>query len=104
MRLRDVNFDTWLRSHPEKDPEERWLRELYPWPVLAQVDCDVKNVGRAQRIAYDDVIYDVTLVSVAAGAYHRRLCLSRLARYYCTPDRAVALGASWPKVRRPEPN
>ena len=45
MRLRDVTFAAWLRSHGEKDPEERWLRELYPWPVLAQVDCDAKNVG-----------------------------------------------------------
>ncbi len=63
MRLRDVTFDRWLRSHGEKAAEERWLRELYPWPVLAQVDCDAKNVGRAQRIAYDGAHYDVTLVS-----------------------------------------
>jgi hypothetical protein len=64
VRLRDVTFDTWLRSHGEKAPEERWLRELYPWPVLAQVDCDAKNVGRTQRIVYDGAHYDVTLMSV----------------------------------------
>ena len=64
MRLRDVTFDTWLRSHGEKDPEERWLRELYPWPVLAQVDCDAKHVDRPQQITYDGANYDVTLVSV----------------------------------------
>jgi hypothetical protein len=45
VRLRDVTFVNWLRSHGEKNPEERWLRELYPWPVLAQVDCDGKRVG-----------------------------------------------------------
>ena len=64
VRLRNVTFDTWLRSHSGKAPEERWLRELYPWPVLAQVDCDAKNVGRTQRIAYDGASYDVTLKSV----------------------------------------
>ena len=64
MRLRYVTFATWLRSHGEKDPDERWLRELYPWPVLAQVDCDAKSVGRTQRIAYDGADYEVTLVSV----------------------------------------
>ncbi len=70
MRLRDVTFDRWLRSHGEKAAEERWLRELYPWPVLAQVDCDAKNIGRAQRIAYDGAHYDVTLVSVQWQPQH----------------------------------
>lgn len=64
MRLRNVTFDTWLQSHGGKTAEERWLRELYPWPILAQVDCDAKNVGRTQRIAYDGAHYEVTLVSV----------------------------------------
>lgn len=63
MRLRDVTFDAWLRSHGDKDPEERWLRELYPWPVLAQVDCDKQKVGQIQKISYDDVDYNVTLQS-----------------------------------------
>ena len=39
------------------------MRELYPWPVLAQVDCDAKNVGRTQRIAFDGAHYEVTLES-----------------------------------------
>jgi hypothetical protein len=70
VRLRDVTFDTWLQSHGEKDPEERWLRELYPWPVLAQVDCDAKHVARTQRIAYDGADYDVTLVSMQWQPQH----------------------------------
>jgi hypothetical protein len=61
MRLRGVTFDNWLQSHGAKHAKERWLRELYPWPVLAQVDCDESNVGRVQRISYDDADYDVTL-------------------------------------------
>ena len=39
------------------------MRELYPWPVLAQVDCDAKNVGRTQRIAFEGTHYEVTLES-----------------------------------------
>jgi hypothetical protein len=64
MRLRNVTFSSWLHSHGEKAVKVRWLRELYPWPVLAQVDCDPKNRGRAQRITYDGAEYEVTLVCV----------------------------------------
>lgn len=70
MRLQNVNFGTWLGSHRQKDPEERWLRELYPWPVLAQVECDVKDVGRAQRIVHDGVEYGVSLKSVLWQPQH----------------------------------
>lgn len=70
MRLRDVTFDAWLRSHGEKDPEERWLRGLYPWPALAQVDCDAERIGRVQRIGYDGATYEVTLVSVRWQPQH----------------------------------
>src|SRR3954464_9122166 len=77
MRLRGVTFDTWLRSHSEKNPKERWLRELYPWPVLAQVDCDDRYVGQAQHITYDGVKYDVTLKCVRwqqeRGTYRYRM-------------------------------
>lgn len=68
MRLRNLTFDTWLRSHGYKRPEERWLRELYPWPVLAQIDCDQKKVGETQHILYDGVEYDVTLTSAQRQA------------------------------------
>jgi hypothetical protein len=77
MRLRDVTFDAWLRSHGNKKPKERWLRELYPWPVLAQVDCDERNLGQAQRISYDGAVYNVTLQSKrwqeTQGTYRYRL-------------------------------
>jgi hypothetical protein len=64
MKIRNVNFDEWLRSHRTKATKERWLRELYPWPVLANVDCDKKNLGEIQKIQYDGADYDVTLIKV----------------------------------------
>lgn len=70
LRLRGVTFATWLQSHGAKAPDERWLRELYPWPVLGQVDCDPKGIGRKQRIAYDGANYDVTLLSVRWQQQH----------------------------------
>jgi hypothetical protein len=77
LRLRNVTFANWLQSHGQKDPDERWLRELYPWPVLAQVECDEPHVGRPQRIVYGDVEYEVTLKSVHLqpkhGTYKYRL-------------------------------
>lgn len=70
MRLRNVTFDAWLRSHSGKAPEERWLRELYPWPVLAQVDCDEKHLQCTQRIKHDGVNYEVTLESICWQPQH----------------------------------
>lgn len=70
MRLNNVTFTNWLRSHGHKQPEERWLRELYPWPVLAQVDCDAAGIGRTQHILYSGVAYDVTLRSVLWQPQH----------------------------------
>jgi len=77
LRLRNVTFENWLRSHGSKTARERWLRELYPWPVLAQVDCDAAQIGRPQRIAYDGAQYEVTLKGVRfqpdRGTYKFRL-------------------------------
>jgi hypothetical protein len=64
LRLRNVTFANWLHSHGHKEARERWLRELYPWPVLAQVECDAAQVGHLQRIVYDGVEYEVTLKSI----------------------------------------
>ncbi len=61
MRLRGVSFSSWLRSHAGKKREERWLRELYPWPVLAQVECDKEQRGVPQRIRYGGARYEATL-------------------------------------------
>lgn len=77
MRLRNVTFANWLASHAEKDAEERWLRELYPWPVLAQVDCDDRLIGISQAITHDDIEYAATLRSVrwqpAHGTFRYRV-------------------------------
>ncbi|GAI03943.1 unnamed protein product, partial [marine sediment metagenome] len=40
------------------------MRELYPWPVLARVECDTQYVGRTQIIIYAGVEYKVTLKSI----------------------------------------
>ena len=79
MRLRNVTFAKWLCSHGQKDAHERWLRELYPWPVLAQVECDAAQVDQPQRIVYDGVEFEVTLKSIRFqpkhGTYRYRLFL-----------------------------
>lgn len=60
-RLRGVTFENWMRSHRNKAPKERWLRELYPWPVLARVDCNATQLGKKQRIIHDGVSYHLTV-------------------------------------------
>ena len=59
-----MTFRNWLRSHGNKDPKERWLRELYPWPVFAQLDCCESRVGQPQSVFFDGSRYNVTLKSV----------------------------------------
>jgi hypothetical protein len=77
VKLRNVSFECWLSSHSEKDVAERWLRELYPWPVLAQVDYDEGRCGATQTIIYDDVEYTARLISVrwqpAHGTFRYRV-------------------------------
>ncbi len=72
-----MTFRNWLRSHGHKGPEERWLRELYPWPVFAQVDCCEARVGQPQSVFFDGSRYNVTLKSVKwqpkHGTYKYRL-------------------------------
>ena len=72
MRLRGVSFATWLRrpSHATKDADERWLRELYPWPVLAQVQCGEPHVDIVQRIQHDGATYRATLQDVRWQPQH----------------------------------
>jgi hypothetical protein len=64
MKLQDVTFERWMASHPEKPARERWLRELYPWPVIAEVDYAEGLVGSHQHIRHDGVDYEVTLTDV----------------------------------------
>ncbi|MCB1060980.1 MAG: hypothetical protein KDB65_12160 [Calditrichaeota bacterium] len=77
MKLRNVSFTVWLQSHSKKDPEEKWLRELYPWPVLAQVDYDERQIGKPQVIEFDGAGYLITLESMkwqpTHGTYRYRL-------------------------------
>lgn len=64
MRLKNVTYTTWLKSHVYKPPRERWLRELYPWPVLAQVECDESLLNEMQSCWHDDIEYRITLKDV----------------------------------------
>ena len=72
MRLKGVSFANWVRrpSHAAKDPEERWLRELYPWPVLAQVECGESYVDNPQLIRIDGATYEATVQSARWQSQH----------------------------------
>lgn len=77
MKLKNVSFTKWLSSHEHKDPQERWLRELYPWPIFAQVDCDPELIGAVQELAHDGQKFEVTLKSAQwqedRGTYRYRM-------------------------------
>jgi hypothetical protein len=63
MKLRDVTFERWIATsaHAGKPSRERWRRELYPWPVIADVDYSEDLVGIPQHIRHDGADYLVTL-------------------------------------------
>jgi hypothetical protein len=71
MRLTNVSFKTWLRSHGEKEHKERWLRELYPWPVFAQIDCDQDKIGVVQEIKYNNQLFFAIIESIHWQESHR---------------------------------
>ena len=58
-----MSFANWLLSHTNKAHEERWLREIYPWPVLAQIECDRAHIGVTQHVMHDGVAYEATIRS-----------------------------------------
>lgn len=62
MRLRNLNFARWFATHRGKPEKERWLRELYPWPVFAQVDVGVEGLLVPQVIVDDGIEYRCTLL------------------------------------------
>lgn len=64
MKLHDVSFDRWITGHPHKPSRDRWQRELFPWPVIAEVDYSEGMVGRHQHLWHDGVAYEVTLTRI----------------------------------------
>ncbi len=79
MQIRNISFDSWLRSHQHKKPKERWLRELYPWPVFGKIACGKSWIDVPQSIVHDGVVYVATLRSAkwqpSHGTYRYRLHL-----------------------------
>lgn len=61
MKLKGVTFDNWIRSHGGKDRTERWLRELYPWPVIAQIEFGEEYLHARQIVNHDHASYEIIL-------------------------------------------
>lgn len=70
VRLRGLTFEAWLRSHGSKDRSERWLRELYPWPVFAEVEYGRDVKGLTQNVSHQDVEYKVVVRDVTWQEEH----------------------------------
>jgi hypothetical protein len=77
MKLRDVTFERWVATseHSGKPSRERWRRELYPWPVIADVDYSSDLVGIPQYIRHDGADYLVALTETPVPAEERHLGL-----------------------------
>ncbi len=60
MILKDVNFTTWCKNHPD-DHDSKWCRELYPYPVFTKINFSPDNLNIEQRIKVDGVRYFATI-------------------------------------------
>jgi hypothetical protein len=71
LKVLKVSYANWAANHPKKAHDEKWRRELYPWPVLDQVECESKNINCTRIIVHDDVAYHVTLKSKIWKTEHK---------------------------------
>lgn len=63
MKIKNVNFETWLKNHSE-DHNDKWYRELLPFEVFEKIDFDSRYVGRIQQIKFKNISYLIKVNSI----------------------------------------
>ena len=63
MKLRDLDFLTWCKNHPE-DHDSKLCRELYPYNVFSHIDFSYTKLNIEQKIEFNQVKYYVTISNI----------------------------------------
>ena len=63
MKLKNLNFDQWLRNH-SPDHNDIWCRELYPFNVFKHIDFDHALINKEQKLDFNSISYYVTLTKI----------------------------------------
>lgn len=63
MKLKNLNFDQWLKNH-SPDHNDKWLRELYPFNVFRIIKFDDILINKEQEIDFNSISYYVTLKKI----------------------------------------
>lgn len=60
MKLKNLNFDQWLKNH-SPDHNDKWCRELYPFNVFKLIEFDKIFINIEQKLDFNGILYYVTL-------------------------------------------
>jgi hypothetical protein len=63
MKLKNVNFEQWLKNH-SPDHNDKWCRELYPFNIFRLIHFDDTLIYKEQKIYLNSILYYVTLTKI----------------------------------------
>lgn len=63
MRLKNLDFITWCKNHPE-DHDSKWCRELYPYNVFSYINFSVAELNHEQKIEFNRIDYYVIILKI----------------------------------------
>ena len=63
MKLKNLNFDQWLKNH-SPDHNDKWCRELYPFNVFSLISFEESLINKEQILDFNSILYYVTLTKI----------------------------------------
>jgi hypothetical protein len=63
MKLKNLNFDQWLKNH-SLDHSDKWCRELYPFNVFSLISFEESLINKEQILDFNSILYYVTLTKI----------------------------------------
>ncbi len=63
MKLKNLNFDQWLKNH-STDHNDKWYRELYPFNIFRLINFDNSLINKEQKLEFNGVSYFVILTKI----------------------------------------
>lgn len=63
MKLKNLNFDQWLKNH-SIDHNDKWCRELYPFNIFRLIEFDNSFIDKEQKFDLNGILYYVTLKKI----------------------------------------
>ena len=63
MKLKNLNFDQWLKNH-SPNHNDKWYRELYPFNVFKLINVEDSLINKEQKLDFTSISYFITLTKI----------------------------------------